>query len=83
MTKKSEYHVASFIAQIDINQIEKVKKSIESTPGAEIHVTDKAGKVVFTIEANNQKIIGQYADELKYQAGILTLSPVYHQYLDE
>ena len=83
MTEKSEYHIASFIALVDITQIESIKKNIESTPGAEIHVTDKTGKVVFTIEANNQKSIGKYADELKYQPGILTLSPVYHQYIDE
>ncbi|WP_068545982.1 chaperone NapD [Thalassotalea crassostreae] len=81
--KTNEYHVASFIAQIDISQKKAVEESILSTPGAEIHATSDTGKIVFTIEADNQKKIGKYADIVRDQAGIFTLAPVYHQYLEE
>ncbi|WP_185962663.1 chaperone NapD [Thalassomonas sp. M1454] len=81
--KTAEYHVASFIMQIDVSQDAVVRQSIEATPGAEIHADNGKGKIVFTIESDNQKHIGNYADELKYQPGVLTLAPVYHQYLEE
>lgn len=83
IVKTPEYHVSSFIMQIDVSQDAAVRKSIEAVPGAEIHVDDGKGKIVFTIEAANQRILGNYADELKYQPGILTLAPVYHQYIEE
>ncbi len=83
MPNNNEYHVASFIAQIDISQKEDVYNSINAIPGAEIHVKDPSGKIIFTIEATNQRHIGNYADELKDQPGLLSLAPVYHQYLEE
>ena len=52
----AEYHVASFIVQIDVTQDAAVRKSIEAVPGAEIHVDNGKGKIVFTIEASNQKL---------------------------
>ena len=83
MTTTTEYHVASFIAQIDVSQRQSVVNSIENTPGAEIHINSEVGKIVFTIEADNQGVIGNLADSLKTQPGVLTLAPVYHQYLEE
>ncbi|WOH37297.1 chaperone NapD [Thalassotalea fonticola] len=83
MTETTEYHVASFIAQVDVSKEDAVRKSIEATPGAEIHASNDTGKIVFTIEADNQRIIGNYADQIKDQSGIFTLAPVYHQYLEE
>lgn len=83
MTETTEYHVASFIAQVDVSKEGAVIKSIEETPGAEIHASNDTGKIVFTIEADNQRIIGNYADKIKDQSGIFTLAPVYHQYLEE
>ncbi|MDN3651888.1 chaperone NapD [Thalassotalea ponticola] len=83
IAQPKEYHVASFIGLIDMTQQHTVMQSIESTPGAEIHAHNEQGKVVFTIEADNQGVIGQLADQLKLAPGILSLSPVYHQYIEE
>lgn len=75
--------MASFIAQIDISQQDAVIAGISAIPGAEIHIKDPSGKIIFTIESANQRDIGNYADDLKDQPGLLTLAPVYHQYLEE
>ncbi|WP_371378123.1 chaperone NapD [Thalassotalea aquiviva] len=83
MNSHQEYHVASFIAQVDPNQSDAVKACINDIPGAEIHAESATGKIVFTLEGSHQHEIGHRADQLKYKPGMLTLCPVYHQYIDE
>ena len=78
-----EYHVASFVAQITPNHEQQIKALLNETPGAEIHAISDTGKVVFTIEASEQWIIGNHIDAIKSNAGFLTLAPVYHEYTKE
>ena len=80
---KDEYHIASFVAHAKITSLAEVKEAIINTEGAEIHATSPEGKVVFTLEGKSQKSIGRRIDELKLHTGLLNLSPVYHQYIDE
>ncbi|MCJ8321691.1 MAG: chaperone NapD [Colwellia sp.] len=80
---KDEYHIASFVAQAMITKLVEVKEAITSTEGAEIHATSPEGKIVFTLEGKSQKSIGRRIDQLKIHTGLLNLSPVYHQYIDE
>lgn len=81
--EKHEYHVASFVAHAQKGFVEQVNEEISLAPGAEIHAVSDEGKIVFTIESNSQKSIGYLIDQLKQQIGILSLSPVYHQFLTE
>lgn len=83
MNQEKEYHVASFVGQITPNYKDAISKTISNIPGAEIHVISDNGKIVFTIEAEKQHIIGQYIDSIKSDAGLLTVAPVYHQYITE
>jgi nitrate reductase NapD len=79
----NEYHIASFVAHAMITKLDEVREAITCTAGAEIHASTSEGKIVFTLEGNSQKSIGRRIDELKFHTGLLNLSPVYHQYLDE
>jgi nitrate reductase NapD len=79
----NEYHVASFVAQPMMKQINTVKEAINKTAGAEIHAVSPEGKIVFTLEGKSQQVISQRIDELKCHGDLLSLSPVYHQYLSE
>jgi len=81
--QQGEYHVASFIAQVLVPQISMIQMEINNVDGAEVHATSPEGKIVFTIEARSQQTIGKHIDKLKYHPEILTLSPIYHQYLNE
>ncbi|WP_206483824.1 chaperone NapD [Thalassotalea sp. G2M2-11] len=79
----NEYHVASFVAHAQNGHVEEVTSEISSTEGAEIHAVSDEGKIVFTIEASTQKKIGFLIDQLKHHIGLLSLSPIYHQFLTE
>ena len=88
MTQKTEktiteYHVASLVAYCILAKIDEVKETILAVEGAEIHATSEEGKIVFTIEGTNHKGIGKKMDILSVHSGIINLSPVYHQVLDE
>ena len=79
----SEYHVASFIAHtIPINSA-ALSQFISQQPGLEVHAVSEQGKIVFTAEADTQKAIANQTDMVKQHADVLTLSPIYHQFLNE
>ncbi|MEI6895386.1 MAG: chaperone NapD [Colwellia sp.] len=79
----SEYHVASLIAYCILTEVEKVKLAITNIERTEIHAINEQGKIVFTIEGTSHKDIGKKMDIIRVHSGILNLSPVYHQVLDE
>lgn len=78
-----EYHVASLVAYPILEQLEEVKAAINDVEGTEIHATSEEGKIVFTIEGTSYKDIGKKMDIIRVHKGMLNLSPVYHQVLDE
>ncbi len=81
--RPKEYHVASFVAQAIASQLSEVEQAITASKGSEIHAVTLEGKIVFTLEACTQQAIGKLIDKLKYHTGLLSLAPVYHQYLNE
>ena len=78
-----EYHVASFVAHAIPSHLEQVKDDIAALLGTEIHGVSEQGKIVFTVEANNQKTIARVIDQLKTHTGLFSLAPIYHQFLNE
>ena len=83
MTNSNEYHVASLVAYAIKDQVNEVQAAINAVDGAEIHATSNEGKIVFTLEGNSHKAIGKKMDILRVHQGLINLSPVYHQFLDE
>ncbi|WP_286235052.1 chaperone NapD [Thalassotalea sediminis] len=81
--KKSEYHVASFVAHVSPDFIEQFINDVNAEQGTEIHAVSDIGKIVFTIEATSQKQIAIVVDQLKIHVGLYSLSPIYHQFLTE
>ena len=78
-----EYHVASLVAYAMPEQVSDVEAAINAIDGAEIHATSDEGKIVLTIEGDSHKGIGKKMDLLRVHKGLINLSPVYHQVLDE
>ncbi|MEI6895046.1 MAG: chaperone NapD [Colwellia sp.] len=78
-----EYHVASLVASPILAQIDEVKAAINDVAGMEIHATSDEGKIVFTVEGCSYKDIDQKIEIIRIHKGVLNLSPVYHQVLDE
>ncbi|TLU66860.1 sorbose reductase [Thalassotalea litorea] len=83
MNCADEYHVASFVALVAQAEIANVTHYIATMPGGEVHVQSQMGKLVFTLEANTHKQIAIQMDFLKDMQGVLSLAPVYHQYISE
>ena len=79
----SEYHVASLVASPIMDQIDEVKAAINAVEGMEIHATSDEGKIVFTVEGTGFKDLDKKIDIIRVHKGILNVSPVYHQVLDE
>ena len=80
---KKEYHVASLVASPILDQLDEVKAAIIAVQGTEIHATSNEGKIVFTIEGTGFKDLDKKIDIIRGHRGMLNLSPVYHQVLDE
>lgn len=78
-----EYHVASLVAYPILAQLADVKAAILAVERTEIHAISEEGKIVFTIEGTSYKDIGKKMDLIRVHQGIINLSPVYHQILDE
>ncbi|QDP00485.1 chaperone NapD [Thalassotalea sp. PS06] len=83
MSTGDEYHVASFVALVDHDEVSNVRSHIETLPGGEVHIQSETGKLVFTIEAPTHNHIAKQMDLLKDLQGMLSLAPVYHQYISE
>jgi len=81
--RPSEYHVASLVASPILAQLDEVKAVITAVEGAEIHAVSDEGKIVFTVEGTGFKDLDKKIDIIRVHKGILNLSPVYHQVLDE
>ena len=80
---QTEYHVASFVAHINAKSLVSIRQSITDIDGAEIHAESDQGKLVFTLEAETHQLIAKRMDLIKDLEGIISLAPVYHQYLTE
>ncbi|TBR42497.1 sorbose reductase [Marinomonas agarivorans] len=83
MNNALEYHVASFIAHAKPEHSSMLAKAISEIEGAEIHAISPEGKIVFTIEADTQRHIANRVEHIQYRDELLSLSPVYHQFLNE
>jgi nitrate reductase NapD len=49
----------------------------------EVHAISDQGKIVFTVEGESQKDIANNSDFIKQHQHVLSLSPIYHQFLNE
>lgn len=83
MSDIEEYHVVSFVAHAPLSLSEELTQIITNIDGGEVHAISPEGKIVFTVEGLHQKDIDKKTTELKDHCGILSLSPVYHQFLSE
>ena len=83
VNNNDEYHIASLVAYAMQTHINEVQAAINAIDGAEIHATSDEGKIVFTLEGNSHKAIGKNMDLLSMHTGLINLSPVYHQFIDE
>lgn len=83
MPEVNEYHIVSFVAQCPLDKCDEIQNLINAIEGGEVHAISPEGKMVFTVEGKNQKEIDAKTESIKFNNYVLSLAPVYHQFLDE
>jgi nitrate reductase NapD len=60
-----------------------VKSRLAAIAGVEIHAATDDGKLIVTVEEENDRILADTVLSLRDVPGVLSASMVYHEYLDE
>jgi len=74
-----EYHITSLVIHADPGHIGQVSADISRLSGTEIHASTQEGKLVVTIEADNQQAVLEQVETINRLPGVLSSSLVYHQ----
>ena len=72
MKQEAEYHVASFVAHSSPAGKDLLANEINTIEGAEVHAISEQGKIVFTVEANDQRVIANNVDKIRYHDELLS-----------
>ncbi|GLX84469.1 hypothetical protein tloyanaT_07210 [Thalassotalea loyana] len=78
-----EYHVASFVAHVLPENVDELSEVINLQQGGQVHAVSEDGKIVFTIEASSHKAVDHLLTPIRLHSTVMSLSPVYHQFLNE
>jgi len=80
MTNKQDpINLVSMVMMVRPDNLEAFKQQITNVDGAEIHVTSAEGKLVVTVEADNQKELLQRIETLQNLDNLISSNLVYHQ----
>ena len=74
-----ELHVSSLLVHGAAARLGEICAAIEGLPGAEVHASDPAGKVIVTIESANEAEIGRQVEAVRALDGVHAANLVYHQ----
>ncbi|TQV85953.1 chaperone NapD [Aliikangiella coralliicola] len=78
-----EHHVTSLVCQTIPGSTKNTISLVEKIKGAEVHGENTNGKIVVTLEGDSQAYLSESIEALRGIEGILTLAPVYHEYITE
>lgn len=71
-------HIASLLLRVTPVGSDAVRSLIDSLPGAELHETGQAGKLVVVLESADSRAVADATTELQQLTGVLTVSIVAH-----
>jgi nitrate reductase NapD len=71
-------HIASFIVRARPEVAPEVATRIAQLPGAEIHAVE-SGKIIVVVEAESERVLADYMEELRAAPDVLMVSLVFHQ----
>lgn len=73
-----ECHVASLVVHCRPARVASLEGVIAALPGAEVPASDAAGKLVVTLESDNEQTIARQLEEIGAMAGVLSATLVFH-----
>ena len=77
-----EFHVSSLIVHGAPALLPAISAAIAILPGAEIHASDAAGKLIVTLETDSDSEISERIEAIRALDGVFAASLVYHQVED-
>ena len=73
-----EIHVASLVVHARPERVEELEQAIAAFTGVEVAAADRSGKLVVTIEADNERSIRHRLDAISALPAVLSASIVAH-----
>jgi len=72
-------HISSLLLRADPQKMEPILAEIAKIHMAEVPMTDPSGKIIVTLETENQSKIVEALTQLQLLDGVVSASLVYHQ----
>lgn len=77
-----EIHISSVVVHGAADRLDAISTAIERLPGVEVHASDPAGKLIVTIESDEEAGIAERLDAIRALDAVYTASLVYHHVED-
>jgi len=74
-----EIHLVSLVVMVRPDKMRQAQASINEIEGGEIHAQSEQGKMVVTLEAENNSELVERIDQVQHLPNVLSASLVYHQ----
>ena len=75
----AELHISSLAVQARPDQLAPICAAIPGLEGAEVHFASPAGKIVVTLETENERQVLDRVEAIRAMPGVLTVALVYHR----
>lgn len=72
-------HISSLLLRADPQKMEQILAEVAKIEMAEVPMTDPSGKIIVTLETENQSEIVEALTQLQLLDGVVSASLVYHQ----
>ena len=76
-------HIASLVVQVRPEHIPAVTPKLDDIPSLEVHASANTGRMVVTIEADDDQHLMDLISAIQGQEHVINASLVYHQIEDE
>lgn len=82
-TPRRQFHVASLMVQAWPDRMADIQPALNRIPGVEVHQSTPEGRLVITVETENDDGLMDIIRQVERTDGVVTASLVYHQFEDE
>ncbi|MDX1401121.1 MAG: chaperone NapD [Kiloniellales bacterium] len=79
MTSSTEIHIASLLVQGFPESLPAISRKIEALAGAEVHSSHPTGKLIVTLETENESEILKGLNVIQSFDGVLSAALIYHE----
>ena len=76
-------NISGVIVHARPEKLAAVRQRLAGIAGVEVHAASDDGKLIVTVEEENDRILADTVLSLRDVPGVLSASMVYHEYVDE